>query len=73
MEFSKKNFFILKLSDKGGGVPRSIISRLFDYMYSTAPPPPRDGSQAPLVCFFTFKEYFKLILVGWLWVWIAFV
>ncbi|KAF7629201.1 Ubiquitin carboxyl-terminal hydrolase [Meloidogyne graminicola] len=38
----------IKLSDRGGGVPRSIISRLFDYMYSTAPPPPQDGSQAPL-------------------------
>jgi pyruvate dehydrogenase kinase 2/3/4 len=38
-----------KVSDRGGGVSRSILSRLFDYMYSTAPPPPRDGGQAPLV------------------------
>jgi pyruvate dehydrogenase kinase 2/3/4 len=29
-----------KLSDQGGGVPRTEIERLFKYMYSTAPKPP---------------------------------
>lgn len=45
----KTSCFILQISDRGGGVPRTIVERLFNYMYSTAPPPPRDGSQAPLV------------------------
>ena len=38
----------LQIKDRGGGVSRTILERLFNYMYSTAPPPPRDGSQAPL-------------------------
>ncbi|KAK0418472.1 hypothetical protein QR680_013575 [Steinernema hermaphroditum] len=38
----------VKISDRGGGVSRTILERLFNYMYSTAPPPPRDGTQAPL-------------------------
>lgn len=38
----------VKISDRGGGVSRTILDHLFNYMYSTAPPPPRDGTQAPL-------------------------
>ncbi|KAK6024590.1 ATPase/histidine kinase/DNA gyrase B/HSP90 domain protein [Ostertagia ostertagi] len=38
----------IKICDRGGGVSRTIVERLFNYMYSTAPPPPRDGTQAPL-------------------------
>jgi pyruvate dehydrogenase kinase 2/3/4 len=31
---------IIKVSDEGGGIPRSEIDKLFHYMYSTAPQPP---------------------------------
>lgn len=29
----------VKLSDRGGGIPRSHVDQLFKYMYSTAPKP----------------------------------
>uniref|UniRef100_A0A023FJQ5 Protein-serine/threonine kinase n=1 Tax=Amblyomma cajennense TaxID=34607 RepID=A0A023FJQ5_AMBCJ len=39
----------IKLSDKGGGIPRSCIELLFQYMYSTAPQPSASGlNSAPL-------------------------
>jgi len=37
----------IKISDEGGGIPRSQIDLLFNYMYSTAPKP-GVGGQAPI-------------------------
>ncbi|XP_049882766.1 pyruvate dehydrogenase (acetyl-transferring) kinase, mitochondrial isoform X2 [Pectinophora gossypiella] len=34
----------VKLSDRGGGIPRSVSDLLFKYMYSTAPQPSRSDS-----------------------------
>ncbi|XP_035383064.1 pyruvate dehydrogenase kinase, isozyme 3b [Electrophorus electricus] len=36
----------IKISDRGGGVPLRKIDRLFNYMYSTAPTPTLNPSQA---------------------------
>jgi pyruvate dehydrogenase kinase 2/3/4 len=39
----------LKISDRGGGIPRSQIDQLFKYMYSTAPQPSKsDMHTVPL-------------------------
>ncbi|XP_065220643.1 pyruvate dehydrogenase (acetyl-transferring) kinase, mitochondrial isoform X2 [Planococcus citri] len=34
-----KEDICIKISDRGGGIPRSLTDRLFTYMYSTAPKP----------------------------------
>lgn len=41
----------VQVSDRGGGIPRSVISKLFNYMYSTAPRPPSpdEANMTPLV------------------------
>lgn len=37
------------MSDRGGGIPRSLIDNLFTYMYSTAPQPSQsDTPTVPL-------------------------
>ncbi|CAK1548883.1 unnamed protein product [Leptosia nina] len=39
----------LKMSDRGGGIPRSVSDLLFKYMYSTAPQPSKsDSHNVPL-------------------------
>lgn len=39
----------VKMSDRGGGIPRSQIDQLFKYMYSTAPQPSKsDAHTVPL-------------------------
>ncbi|XP_064470922.1 pyruvate dehydrogenase (acetyl-transferring) kinase, mitochondrial-like [Ornithodoros turicata] len=44
-----KEDLTIKLSDKGGGIPRSSTDLLFQYMYSTAPQPSASGmNSAPL-------------------------
>lgn len=35
----------LKISDRGGGIPRSLSDQLFNYMYSTAPQPSLGGQE----------------------------
>lgn len=38
----------LKISDQGGGIPRHITNKLFQYLYSTAPRPSMQPKKAPL-------------------------
>uniref|UniRef100_U5EZ53 Protein-serine/threonine kinase n=1 Tax=Corethrella appendiculata TaxID=1370023 RepID=U5EZ53_9DIPT len=44
-----KEDICVKLSDRGGGIPRSQVDQLFKYMYSTAPQPPKSKSDLPTV------------------------
>uniref|UniRef100_UPI00358F0294 pyruvate dehydrogenase (acetyl-transferring) kinase isozyme 2, mitochondrial-like isoform X1 n=1 Tax=Myxine glutinosa TaxID=7769 RepID=UPI00358F0294 len=47
-----KEDLTIKISDRGGGVPLRKIDLLFDYMYSTAPPPHEQRARAaPLAGF----------------------
>ncbi|XP_043224238.1 pyruvate dehydrogenase (acetyl-transferring) kinase, mitochondrial-like isoform X2 [Amphibalanus amphitrite] len=43
-----KEDLTIKISDRGGGVPRSVSDMLFHYLYSTAPKPSASGDAAPL-------------------------
>jgi len=38
----------IKICDRGGGVCRNVVDQLFNYMYTSAPPPAKSGDQAPL-------------------------
>ncbi|CAG2059485.1 unnamed protein product, partial [Timema podura] len=41
-----------KISDRGGGIPRSQTDQLFNYMFSTAPQPPKsDAHTVPLAVY----------------------
>lgn len=41
--------FVTQMSDRGGGIPRSLTDQLFHYMYSTAPQPSKsDAHTVPL-------------------------
>jgi len=39
----------VKISDQGGGIPKSKIDQVFEYHYTSAPEPLRSGSAAPMV------------------------
>ena len=43
----------IKISDVGGGASRGVTSKWFEYLYSTAPRPPRseDARVTPLVSY----------------------
>ncbi|CAL1293866.1 unnamed protein product [Larinioides sclopetarius] len=43
-----KEDLTIKMSDRGGGIPRSLIDTLFQYMYSTAPTPSPSTDSTPL-------------------------
>ncbi|XP_054712625.1 pyruvate dehydrogenase (acetyl-transferring) kinase, mitochondrial-like isoform X2 [Uloborus diversus] len=43
-----KEDLTIKMSDRGGGIPRSLTDVLFQYMYSTAPKPSVSTESAPL-------------------------
>jgi len=44
-----KEDICIKMSDRGGGIPRSLTDQLFHYMYSTAPQPSKsDAHTVPL-------------------------
>lgn len=45
------------MSDRGGGIPRSVSDQLFKYMYSTAPQPSKsDAHTVPLAGDFFFFD-----------------
>ncbi|PFX17015.1 [Pyruvate dehydrogenase (acetyl-transferring)] kinase isozyme 2, mitochondrial [Stylophora pistillata] len=39
---------LLKISDQGGGIPRSTIDKVFEYHYTSAPEPLKADSAAPI-------------------------
>lgn len=43
-----KEDLTIKISDRGGGIPKSKLEQLFEYHYTTAPEPMRAGTAAPL-------------------------
>lgn len=52
----------VKISDLGGGIPRSQADQLFKYMYSTAPQPPKsDAHTVPLAGGYFFYKTFIFV------------
>ncbi len=53
----------VKISDRGGGIPRSQVDQIFKYMYSTAPQPSKSEMHTvPLAGKFNFFFLFSLSL-----------
>lgn len=53
----------LKISDLGGGIPRSQVDQLFKYMYSTAPQPSKsDMHTVPLAGKKVFIKHSKTLI-----------
>lgn len=50
------------MSDRGGGIPRSLTDQLFHYMYSTAPQPSQsDEHTVPLAGTVTYFLFHKIV------------
>merc|ERR1712228_1072295 len=45
---AKGDHVSIKVSDQGGGIPRHITDKLFQYLFSTAPRPSMNPTKAPL-------------------------
>lgn len=53
------------MSDRGGGIPRSLTDQLFHYMYSTAPQPSQsDAHTVPLAGNLIYFFFHKIIYIS---------
>nr|CAD7207031.1 unnamed protein product [Timema douglasi] len=56
----------VKISDRGGGIPRSQTDQLFNYMFSTAPQPPKSDAHTVPLAGETIPTTHALIIVSYL-------
>lgn len=59
-----KEDICVKISDRGGGIPRSQVDQLFKYMYSTAPHPSKnDIHTVPLAGWLNVEVFNRFIVL----------